>query len=163
MDPAFWGRHTWMYLHTLTFNYPSNPTIKDKKKYYNHFSNLGDMLPCPSCATSYKIYFKYIPIDEFLDDIYGITYWLYIIHYLVNKKLNKSNISFADVVKIYYPNKASCIVPMNLNSGKCTAKPVTNVSIDNIYKEFNTVVETKYINKIVGHLKKLYDKHPEYK
>ena len=58
MDPSFWGKSTWLYLHTLTFNYPLNPTEEDKIKYYNHFKQLGDMLPCPSCAESYKIYFN---------------------------------------------------------------------------------------------------------
>ena len=41
MDPAFWGRSTWTYLHTLTFNYPEKPTQDDKLKYYNFFLNLN--------------------------------------------------------------------------------------------------------------------------
>ena len=91
MDPAFWGRSTWTYLHTLTFNYPENPTDNDKLKYYNYFKQLPDFLPCPSCASSFKIYFEYIPITDYLDDIHGITFWLYIIHFIVNSKLNKKN------------------------------------------------------------------------
>jgi len=165
MDPAFWGRHTWIYLHTLTFNYPSNPTIKDKKKYYNHFNNLGDMLPCPTCATSYKIFFKYIPIIEFLDDIHGITFWLFIIHFLVNKKLSKNNISFYDTVKIYYPNKASCPTPSSTltNNGKCTAKPLTNLNTDEIFSEFRNIAEAKYLKRIISHIANLIKHHPEFK
>jgi hypothetical protein len=166
MDPAFWGKHTWLYLHTLTFNYPLNPTIEDKQRYYTHFKNLGDMLPCPSCAESYKIYFKYIPINEYLDDIYGITFWLYIIHYLVNKKLSKKNISFYNVVKMYYANKASCpttVVSVANSNGKCTAKPEQTVNINKKYMEFKTITEAKYLDKIANHISQLTKEYPKYK
>ena len=33
MDPSFWGKAAWQYFHTLTFNYPTNPTKDDKLKY----------------------------------------------------------------------------------------------------------------------------------
>jgi len=156
MDPAFWGKATWIYLHTLTFNYPTNPTLEDKQKYYTHFKNLGDMLPCSSCAESYKIYFQYIPITEYLDNIHGITFWLYTIHYLVNKKLGKKTPSFYEVVKTYYSRKASCpkVDVTNLN-GKCTAKPQDSIDINAIYTEFKNVAETTYLKKIANHITKL--------
>jgi hypothetical protein len=166
MDPAFWGKHTWIYLHTLTFNYPLNPTIEDKQKYYTHFKNLGDMLPCASCSESYKIYFQYIPITEFLDDIYGITFWLYTIHYLVNKKLKKKNISFFQVVKMYYSQKSSCpkVDTTNLNnSGKCTARPPQVLDINITYSEFKNNAETKYLEKIADHISQLVKVYPSLK
>lgn len=166
MDPAFWGNHTWIYLHTLTFNYPLNPTIDDRQKYYTHFKNLGDMLPCPSCAISYKNYFRYIPIEEYLDDIYGITFWLYIIHYLVNKKLKKKNISFYHVVKTYYSQKSSCPkvdeTAIN-NTGKCTAKPTQSVDMLDTYTEFKNNAESKYLAKISKHIELLLKNYPNLK
>ena len=89
MDPAFWGRSAWQFIHSISFNYPAKPTNEDRIKYSNYFKSLGDILPCPTCAESFKIYTKYIPVDDYLDDIYGITIWLYYIHNIVNKKLNK--------------------------------------------------------------------------
>jgi len=165
MDPAFWGKSTWLYLHTLTFNYPSNPTLEDKQKYYNHFNNLGDMLPCASCATSFKIYFKYIDLNEYLDDIHGVTFWLYIIHYLVNKKLKKKNISFYNVVKTYYSQKSSCItVPISTNTtGKCTANPNTAIDVNQKYTEFKNIAETKYLAKIADQITTLFKDHPNLK
>jgi len=163
MDPAFWGKPTWLYLHTLTFNYPLNPTIEDKQKYYNHFKNLGDMLPCPSCATSYKLYFQYIPITEYLDDIYGITFWLYTIHYLVNKKLGKKNISFYQVVKTYYSQKSSCPkVDVTNSNGKCMAKPQT-FDLNHTYTEFKNNAELKYLHKISDHIAQLVKVCPSLK
>lgn len=159
MDPAFWGRSAWQYLHTLTFNYPMNPTKDDKLKYYNHFKSLGDMLPCPSCAESYKIYFKYIPITDYLNDTHGITFWLYFIHYIVNKKLGKDTPPFLSVIKMYYPKKASCATQkiINLNE-KCTAKPPTDPNT-NAYIQFKTDAEKKYLNKILKQINKLFTDH----
>ena len=159
MDPAFWGRSAWQYLHTLTFNYPMNPTKDDKLKYYNHFKSLGDMLPCPSCAESYKIYFKYIPITDYLNDTHGITFWLYFIHYVVNKKLGKDTPPFLSVIKMYYPKKASCSTQkvINLNE-KCTAKPPTDPNT-NIYIQFKADAEKKYLTKILKQINKLFTDH----
>ena len=159
MDPAFWGRSAWQYLHTLTFNYPMNPTKDDKLKYYNHFKSLGDMLPCPSCAESYKIYFKYIPITDYLNDTHGVTFWLYFIHYVVNKKLGKETPPFLSVIKMYYPKKASCTTQkiIDLNE-KCTAKPPTDPNT-NVYIQFKTDAEKKYLNKILKQINKLFNDH----
>jgi hypothetical protein len=154
MNPNFWGNSAWLYLHTLSFNYPDNPTAKDKKKYLNFFNNLGDMLPCPSCAKSYNIYIKFLPVNDFLDDIHGITYWLYTIHYLVNIKLNKKNISFLNVVKKYYPQKSNCLPIEVINTNeKCTADP--NKSNSSLYTEFVNITKSKYKNKIMDQLSKL--------
>jgi hypothetical protein len=144
MDPSFWGRSAWQFLHTITFNYPMNPTKEDKDKYYKYFESLGSILPCPSCAESYKIYFKQIPINDYLNDTYGITFWLYIIHYIVNKKLSKDTPPFLDVVKIYYPNKSNC--PSEVNTAKCTAKPIKN---NDIYLQFKNEAEKRYLAKIL--------------
>jgi hypothetical protein len=166
MDPAFWGRSTWLSLHTFTFNYPSVPTEEDKQKHYNYFKSLGDMLPCPTCAASYKIYFKYIPLEQYLDDTYGITFWLYIIHYLVNKKLNKSknNISFLQVVKIYYSQKSSCmqVESTNLN-GKCTANSNQVNNINDKIKEFTKVATEKYMTRVADHISTLLKENPNLK
>ena len=37
MDPKIWGPPGWLFLHTITFNYPTNPTEEDKKYYKNFF------------------------------------------------------------------------------------------------------------------------------
>lgn len=160
MDPSFWGRAAWQYFHTLTFNYPTNPTKEDKLKYLNHFKSLGDMLPCPSCAESYKIYFKYIPITDYLNDIHGVTFWLYIIHYVVNKKLGKDTPSFLSVIKTYYPKKASCPTKVvNLNE-KCTVKPQSDTSNNNLFIQFKIDAEKKYLNKLLKQLNKLFTDYP---
>ena len=36
MNPKIWGPHAWVFLHTITLNFPENPT-PEQKKYYKDF------------------------------------------------------------------------------------------------------------------------------
>jgi hypothetical protein len=107
MQTSKWGPSAWDYLHTLTFNYPENPTNDHKKYYYELFNNLRFTLPCKFCRESYNIFFKYININDYLEDRMGITYWLYTIHNTVNLKLNKKKVEFIDVVDFYEKRRAN--------------------------------------------------------
>ena len=49
-----WGPPMWFTLHTISFNYPVNPTDLDKKHYYKYFKYLGKILPCKYCRENYK-------------------------------------------------------------------------------------------------------------
>jgi hypothetical protein len=160
MDPSFWGRSAWLYLHTLTFNYPTSPTPDDKSRMYNYFKQLPLFLPCPSCAKSFEIYFNYIPITEYLDDVYGLTFWLYTMHFLVNTKLKKSNSTFLSVVKTYLSHKTQCtIIPdPSKDSSKCSANK-TKPSSD-IYLNFKNIAEQKYMEKTKSYTSKLLSDYP---
>ena len=32
-NPEIWGPGAWLFLHTITLNYPTNPTFEDKENY----------------------------------------------------------------------------------------------------------------------------------
>ena len=49
MMTAIWGPALWHSLHTISFNYPVNPTEEDKIRYYKYFKYLGKVLPCKYC------------------------------------------------------------------------------------------------------------------
>ena len=66
MLPSEWGKHAWPYLHTVTFNYPLEPTYIDKIRYKNFFHSL--ILPCDICDISYNFILKQFTIDEYLND-----------------------------------------------------------------------------------------------
>ena len=57
---SIWGPALWHSLHTISFNYPVNPTAKDKQNYRNFMLSLTDILPCRYCrenlAKNYKIF-----------------------------------------------------------------------------------------------------------
>ena len=46
---SVWGPAMWHYLHTMSFNYPVNPTPEDKKHYRDFIINLQYVLPCKYC------------------------------------------------------------------------------------------------------------------
>ncbi len=46
MLTSVWGPSLWHYLHTLSFNYPVNPTPENKSKYKEFILNLQYTLPC---------------------------------------------------------------------------------------------------------------------
>lgn len=88
MKTKMWGPHMWITLHVLAANYPNNPKPEDKAKYKNFFVSLGEMLPCCYCRDSYSFFSKLLPIDNYLESSRYMQYWVYLLHNLVNQKLN---------------------------------------------------------------------------
>ena len=39
MEPKIWGEHAWIFLHTITLNYPEEPTFSDKYNYQEKHPN----------------------------------------------------------------------------------------------------------------------------
>lgn len=107
---TIWGPTQWHMLHTISFNYPVNPTPQQKKEYKNFVLSLQNVLPCGACRKNLKNNFKKMPLtmahmasrDTFSRYIYGL-------HELVNKMLNKkSNLSYCDVRERYEHFRARC-------------------------------------------------------
>jgi len=151
-----WGSNGWDFLHTITFNYPIKPSIDDKKNYKNLFSSLNNTLPCIYCQQSFTIYSEYIPIDNYLEDRNGLSYWLYIIHNLVNLKLGKKTIKFIDVVNKYESYRAKCGKITNENKKEILTCQIKAEQIDDklIYKIVNETLNkyTKITQKLLNSL-----------
>lgn len=152
MNVNKWGPGGWEFLHSITFNYPIEPSQDDKENYSNFFKSIGHMLPCKYCRDSYNIYYKYLPIDNFLDSREGVTYWLYIIHKLVNQKVYKDNTKFSDIIKKYENFRASCgTISKDGNLNKiyksCQNKNSDLISIDYLQNFINKAkTYDNYIN-----------------
>ena len=89
MNPNVWGPHGWIFLHSITLNYPENPTKHDKIKVMEFFNNLGDMLPCDKCSKHFKENIKKYPISQHFHSRESLVKWLIDIHNEVNKSNNK--------------------------------------------------------------------------
>ena len=139
-----WGNHGWEFLHTTTFNYPITPTIDDKENYKKFFTSLNYTLPCIYCQKSMTTYSKYLIIDNYLDDRNGLTYWLYIIHNLVNSKLGKEIISFYDVIKKYESYRAKCGRMTNENKKEILT---CQIKAEKVNEEYITQIFNETINK----------------
>lgn len=104
ITPEFWGPHGWIFLHSITFNYPDNPSIEIKQKYKRFFELIGDVLPCSVCSENYKRHIKENPIDPNLNDKNDLIQWLINIHNTTNIELGKPVLSPLEVIREFGKN-----------------------------------------------------------
>tara|TARA_B100000035_G_scaffold140760_1_gene119853 strand:- start:10 stop:564 length:555 start_codon:yes stop_codon:yes gene_type:complete len=111
MLTSVWGPSMWHSLHTISFNYPVNPTEKDKKKYYNFFKSLQHILPCKYCRMNYKKNIKKVPLNKaVMKNRYTFSKWVYDLHEEINRMLcKKSNLTFSQVQQRYENFRSRCI------------------------------------------------------
>jgi hypothetical protein len=101
MHPDLWGPGAWTFLHSITFNYPKEPTSKHKEVHAHFFNALPYVLPCEKCAYHLSENLKKYPIEEVLDDKDEFVKWLIHIHNEVNVMLNKPIRSQEEVIQEY--------------------------------------------------------------
>lgn len=114
MEPNVWGPHTWIFLHTITLNYPDNPTKLDKINMMEFFNNLSNILPCEKCALHFKENLKRYPISKSLESREQLVKWLIDIHNEVNKITGKREYSYKEVNDYYLKLYSSGEMDMRL-------------------------------------------------
>lgn len=110
MLTSVWGPGLWHYLHTMSFNYPVNPTQKDKREYMNFIKSLVHVLPCKYCRLNLINNLKELPLTmNEMKDRHTFSLYIYNLHEHINKMLNKkSNLSYEDVRERYEHFRARC-------------------------------------------------------
>lgn len=105
-----WGSCLWFVLHIISFNYPKKPTNKDIIHYYTFFKMIQYILPCGMCRKHLKEnYRKKFSINVFKNRK-SLSKYVYKLHNIVNKQLNKTYIpSFDDVSNFYENLRSKCI------------------------------------------------------
>jgi hypothetical protein len=101
MDPSLWGRCLWRTIHIIALGYPKNPTYEDVIAYKNFYENFWKVLPCQSCSINYKRHLKELPLEDFLVSKLKLFEWTVILHNLVNKELNKKEITLDSAIDLY--------------------------------------------------------------
>jgi len=99
MNQMIWGSHGWMFLHTITFNYPVKPKQCDKNRFRRFFAALKDVIPCKTCRDNYESHLTEFPIK--LDSREELVKWLIDVHNSVNGKTGKRQYSYDEVIKEY--------------------------------------------------------------
>lgn len=111
MMTSVWGPPMWHVLHTISFNYPVNPTEEQKKDYFNYYNNLKNILPCRTCRENLTNNLKTLPLtlDVFKNrDV--LSRYVYNLHELVNIMLGKnSGLSYEDVRDRYEHFRSRCL------------------------------------------------------
>lgn len=110
MLTTVWGPPMWHYLHTMSFNYPVKPTLQDKKHYKDFIYNLRYVLPCKYCRINLANNLKKKPLLMcHMASRATFSRYIYELHELVNKMLNKSsNLSYCDVRERYEHFRSRC-------------------------------------------------------
>jgi len=105
-----WGPSLWHSLHTMSFNYPINPTLEEKKHYRNFILSLRNVLPCKYCRINLKENFKQLPLTmSHMKTRDTFSRYVYDLHELINKMLKKrSGLKFCDVRERYEHFRARC-------------------------------------------------------
>jgi hypothetical protein len=110
MLTSVWGPPMWHYLHTMSFNYPVNPTPADKKHYKDFIINLQHVLPCKYCRMNLTNNFKKKPLQMCnMASRDTFSRYVYELHEIVNKMLHKtSHLSYCEVRERYEHFRSRC-------------------------------------------------------
>ncbi len=110
MMVSLWGPALWHSLHTMSFNYPVNPTPEDKKHYRDYILSLQHVLPCKYCRQNLKTNFKSMPLTmDSMKNRESFSRYIYNLHELVNKMLKKkSGLTYCDVRERYEHFRSRC-------------------------------------------------------
>ena len=110
MLTAVWGPCLWHFLHTLSINYPVNPTEEDKYNYYNFIYFMAKILPCKYCRDNVVKNLKKVPLTRaVLKNRETFAKWMYDLHKQVNTMLGKkTKLSYKEVRDRYEGFRARC-------------------------------------------------------
>uniref|UniRef100_A0A6C0EUX4 thiol oxidase n=1 Tax=viral metagenome TaxID=1070528 RepID=A0A6C0EUX4_9ZZZZ len=142
MLTTVWGPSIWHFLHTMSFNYPNEPSKIDKTYYRDFILKLEHVLPCKYCRINLKKNFKILPLKiEHMKNRLSFSKYIYGLHEHVNKMLKKkSGLSYDDVRERYEHFRSRCNIKIVKKEKGCT---------ESLYGE-----KSKCIIKIVPQSKK---------
>ena len=110
MLTTVWGPPMWHYLHTMSFNYPVEPTLEDKKQYRKFVHSLQYVLPCGKCRENLKKNFKKLPLTKkAMASRRTFSQYVYDLHELINSMLGKkSGLTYEEVRERYEHFRSRC-------------------------------------------------------
>jgi hypothetical protein len=110
MLTTVWGPAMWHYLHTMSFNYPVEPTQENKKNYRDFVLNLRNVLPCKYCRINLTNNLKKKPLLMcHMKSRATFSRYVYELHELINKMLGKkTHLTYCDVRERYEHFRSRC-------------------------------------------------------
>ena len=134
MNTNIWGPCIWFTLHTISFNYPVNPTAVDKVNYKKWLLSFQHTLPCVYCRDNFKNNLKQANFnDSVFKNRLTFSKFIYNLHNCVNKMLGKKiKISYEEVRDRYEHFRSRCVekIPITNKNPKKEKKcnnPLTGV------------------------------------
>ena len=103
MNPKIWGSHAWIFLHSIAYSYPENPSKEEKKAIIDFLNSLKYILPCKTCSELYKKDLKIMSnsLKNASLNRNNLIKWINEMHNKVNKNLNKKQWTDEEFEKHY--------------------------------------------------------------
>ena len=110
MVTKIWGPVAWTLLHTISFNYPVNPTLEQKHQYRDFILSLQNVLPCGTCRKNLVTNFKQLPLTMAdMESRDTFSRYIYNLHELINRMLKKKScLTYCDVRERYEHFRSRC-------------------------------------------------------
>jgi hypothetical protein len=111
MMTSVWGPPMWHVLHTMSFNYPIEPTEEQKKHYFNFYNNLKNVLPCRYCRENLANNLTKLPLTmDVFKNRDTLSKYVYELHEIINTMLGKkSGLSYEDVRDRHEHFRSRCL------------------------------------------------------
>ena len=105
-----WGPSLWMTLHTISMNYPCNPTAQQKRQFKAFFDGLQHVLPCGKCRDNLVSNLK---TTKYSTKVFrnrdSLAKWVYNLHACVNSMLGKNTpLSYEEMRHTFENFRARC-------------------------------------------------------
>lgn len=165
MQTDLWGPHEWNSMQYKAFGSPEVFDREAKQLYARYFETNARIIPCSMCQMAFGNMMNYIPIDSYLDGRDGLCFWIFMMHNLVNRKLEKPLHVFSHVILKYENDRARCgskndvekyalckkeLQPYTMEMAESKARAIKSkygeisyVHLENYYRS-NTVIDPKY-------------------
>ena len=102
-----WTKIKWTEIHSTGAKYPINPTDIEKDNIKLYIKNLYKTIPCGSCSLETKNYMDLHEdkLDEICLNKLSLFNFFVDFHNHINKKLNKTEMSYENVHKLFLIDK----------------------------------------------------------
>jgi hypothetical protein len=120
MLTTVWGPAMWHFLHTMSFNYPVEPTQLQRKQYKEFVLSLRDVLPCRYCRDNLTKNLRDLKFsNKHMKSRATFSRFMYDLHEHVNKMLGKkSGLSYCDVRERYEHFRSRCMLDIDTDKEK---------------------------------------------
>ena len=136
MLTSVWGPGMWHYLHTMSFNYPVNPTKQEKMHYFSFMWSLRYVLPCGKCRANLRENYKKLPLTmKHMKNRASFSRYVFDLHELINTMLQKTSGLTYEVVRERYEHFRSRCTISTKKSGNKTQKRVHFAKKATVVKE----------------------------
>jgi len=160
MLTSVWGPGLWHYMHTMSFNYPVNPTEENKQCYKEFVLNLKNVLPCGKCRKNLCKNFRRLPLtDANMESRETFSRYIFDLHEIINDMLGKKSGLTYDIVRERYEHFRARCAKSYKNAGSTKNKTIKKVRFSkkvSVMNEKGCTVplygeKSKCILKIVPH------------